>query len=120
MEAIVEYFEALERLISNAPIRVSRGSKISKDTVALEAGRGRGSIKKVRVQFAELISAIELAAAKQKLQDENYGQSSSDDASTYRNLYEGALVREVSLLVEISELRRELAKASSASIKVIK
>lgn len=120
MEAIVEYFEALERLISNTPMRVSRGSNISKDTVSLEAGRGRGTIKKGRVQFAELITAIESAAAKQKLQDENYDQPSGGDARTYRDLYEDALVREVSLLVEISELRRELAKASSASIKVIK
>jgi hypothetical protein len=42
-----ECFQALERLIKNRPINVPMNSKINKDTVALEAGRKRGSIKKV-------------------------------------------------------------------------
>lgn len=46
-ETLEEYFDALERLKSNQPINVPKNSKINNDTVALEAGRKRGSIKKV-------------------------------------------------------------------------
>jgi hypothetical protein len=52
-----KYFAALERL-------KARGEPISNDAVALEAGSGRGSIKKSRPAYAELIAAID-AAAKQ-------------------------------------------------------
>jgi hypothetical protein len=119
MEPIDEYFNALSRLIADTPLRVCRGSRISKDTVALEAGRGRGSIKKSRAQFTELIVAIE-AATKQKKVEERGGELASEMAKKYRELYENALVREVSLLIENFELRRELAKANSAFIKSIK
>ena len=37
-----EYFDALDRLKSNNPTNVPKGSKINNDTVALEAGRKRG------------------------------------------------------------------------------
>jgi ribosomal protein S10 len=51
MKSIEEYFLALERIKNNKPIRIQKGSRINKDTVALEAGRERGSIKKSREQF---------------------------------------------------------------------
>ena len=53
-----EYWHALERLSQGNPTRVPKNSQINKDTVALEAGRQRGSIKKSRDSFAELIKAI--------------------------------------------------------------
>ena len=56
-----EYWEALERLKAGCPSRVPLGSSINKDTVALEAGRKRGSIKKSRSSFGELIAAIDAA-----------------------------------------------------------
>ncbi len=119
MESMAEYFEALDRLIKNTPLRLARGSKISKDAVALEAGRGRGSIKKSRPQFLELIDAIEKAASKQKT------VAASDDdlrelVNQYRDLYEAALVREVSLLTELTQCRADLIKAKSASLKRVK
>ena len=61
-DTLQEYFDALDRLKSNNPTNVPKGSKINNDTVALEAGRKRGSIKKSREIFAELIEAINNAS----------------------------------------------------------
>ena len=60
MSALNDYYAALERLKANKPMVLPKGSAINNDTVALEAGRKRGSIKKSR--HAALIEAIELAA----------------------------------------------------------
>lgn len=60
MSALDEYYAALERLKANKPNVLAKGFAINNDTVALEAGRKRGSIKKSR--HAALIEAIELAA----------------------------------------------------------
>lgn len=48
MSALNEYYAALERLKVNKPTIITKGSAINNDTVALEAGRKRGSIKKSR------------------------------------------------------------------------
>lgn len=119
MDVMAEYHDALERLINNSPIRVPRGSKISKDTVALEAGRGRGTIKKSRPQFFDLIDAIERAVAKQNSVSEDK-IAMRDEVRIYRELYEAALVREVSLLVELTNVRAELVKAKAKVIKAVK
>ena len=60
MSASNDYYAALERLKANKPTILPKGSAINNDTVALEAGRKRGSIKKSR--HAALVEAIELAA----------------------------------------------------------
>ena len=60
MSALNEYYAALERLKANKSTVLPKGSAINNDTVALEAGRKRGSIKKSR--HAALVEAIELAA----------------------------------------------------------
>jgi len=60
MSAVNEYYAALERLKANKPTVLPKGSAINNDTVALEAGRKRGSIKKSR--HAALVEAIEQAA----------------------------------------------------------
>ena len=60
--AVKEYFAALERLKQNKPERVEKGSEINKDTVALEAGRKRGSIRN-RPGFERLIEAIATASS---------------------------------------------------------
>ena len=58
---VKEYFAALERLKQNKPERLEKGSEINKDTVALEAGRKRGSIRN-RPGFERLIEAIATAS----------------------------------------------------------
>jgi hypothetical protein len=64
-QAIDDYFAALERLKSGRPIIVPKGTRITNDAVALEAGRGKGTIKKSRPVFAKLIAAVEEAAKEQ-------------------------------------------------------
>ena len=45
MSALNDYYAALERLKANKPIVLPKGSAINNDTVAMEAGRKRGSTK---------------------------------------------------------------------------
>ena len=45
-KALLNLNEALNRLVSNTPIRVPKDSKINNDTVALEAGLKRGAVKR--------------------------------------------------------------------------
>lgn len=63
-KALINLNEALNRLISNTPIRVPKGSKINNDTVALEAGLKRGAVKRSRPELAELLDNIKEAEAK--------------------------------------------------------
>lgn len=63
-KALINLNEALNRLISNTPIRVPKGSKINNDTVALEAGLKRGAVKRSRPELAELLDDIQEAEAK--------------------------------------------------------
>jgi len=71
---VKEYFAALERLKQNKPERLAKGSEINKDTVALEAGRKRGSIRN-RPGFEALIESIATAsseprtASRKRIQD---------------------------------------------------
>jgi len=109
---VVEYFNALERLVAGKPTRVPKGTKITNDAVALEAGRGKGSIKKSRPVFASLIEAIDQAAAKQATganQDKERLDKAKTSAADYRQQLEAALAREVSLLKELYEVRKQLA-----------
>ncbi|MEL0642375.1 hypothetical protein V6260_17385 [Pseudoalteromonas aliena] len=61
MSSLLEYFEALERLKNGSPTNVPRGTKITNDSVALEAGRKKGSVKRSRPVFKALIEEIEQA-----------------------------------------------------------
>ena len=114
MSALNDYYAALERLKANKPEVLPKGSAINNDTVALEAGRKRGTIKKSR--HAALIEAIEQAA-------QQVGQNALSPAqrieqaktktkavkSAYEQLeedYEKLLEKYNSLLLENFELRR--------------
>lgn len=118
--SLIEYFEALDRLKKNRPLNVPKGTKITNDAVALEAGRGKGSIKKSRVVFAELIAAIKQAAAgHEKKPDSDLKEKlcrSKNEADRYRRLYEEGLARELSLIHELHELKQELRKLTSAKV----
>lgn len=101
-----KYHAALKRL-------VDRGDPISNDAVALEAGSGRGSIKKSRSAYTSLIADIE-AAEKKRLEQ----RSAADpvpalqvrvDLLTRR--LDQSLERELSLLNEVYSLREELRQA---------
>jgi len=116
MNTIQEYYDALKRLIENKPINVPIGTKITNDAVSLEAGRKKGTIKKSRPQFAELIAEIAIASKKQKapIQDckaqiEKYKTKYNEQ----RVLYEQALNRELMYLERINELEKRLPENNS-------
>ena len=116
-----DYYNALERLKTNKPEILSKGSyKINQDTVALEAGRGRGAIKPSRIQFEELIDAIEGVAEiynnkdldklnKAKALAERY-KSERDE---FRDKYYAALNREMMLVRRVSDLEKHVNQLES-------
>jgi hypothetical protein len=110
---LTEYFEALERLIKNRPVNVPKGSKITNDNVSMEAGRKKGTIKKSRPIFKELIDAIDAAAAAQA-QPLDSTKAALDaakaDAARYRTLWEEAMSREVSLVKQLWEEQKQWSK----------
>lgn len=118
-----EYLEALERLKSNQSTRVPKGTKITNDAVALEAGRGKGSIKKSRPVFHDLIEAIERAAEEQLsrvLAPKEKLDKAKKMALQYREELEAALVREVSLLRELYAAKKQLAELTGGKVLPIR
>ena len=107
--ALTDYFEALERLKTGVPRVVPQGTRITNDAVSLEAGRGKGTIKKSRPVFADLIKAIEEATVVRQ-----------EAAEKYRALWEEALAREASLLVELYEARKIVTKFTGGSVLPIR
>ncbi|KGG86580.1 hypothetical protein [Comamonas thiooxydans] len=97
-----KYFEALDRLRA-------RGMPINNDTVAIEAGSGRGSIKKSRLGHADLISAIEKSAQEQKREKllPDPIKSLQDQLKALKSLLDNSLERELCLLDEVYKLRDE-------------
>ena len=114
MSALNDYYAALERLKANKPIILPKGSAINNDTVALEAGRKRGSIKKSR--HAALIEAIEqavqatgqnvLSPAQQIEQAKTKTKAVKSDYEQLKEDYEKLLEKCNSLLLENFELRQ--------------
>lgn len=114
-----EYYAALQRLQNGEPINVPIGTKITNDAVSLEAGRGKGSIKKSRALFADLIGAIQEAARLERDPEHNPKEKvarSQARGDYYRLLYEAALARELSLLKELYELKKQLSKLTGGKV----
>lgn len=115
MSVLHEYYAALARLKANKPTVLAKDSAINNDTVALEAGRKRGSIKKSR--HAMLIEAIELAAqqagqnilspTQQIEQAKNRTKAAKSDYEQLQENYEKLLEKCNSLLLENFELRQK-------------
>lgn len=99
-------FESLDRLLKGKPRIISHPYKINKDTVALEAGLKRGSIKKSRESHREIILAIE------KAQEDGISLTPSkkaigrakEEAKTYKQKYHASVNRELLLHRRIREL----------------
>jgi hypothetical protein len=112
-----EYFEALERLTKGRPVNVPKGSKITNDSVSLEAGRKKGTIKKSRPIFKELIDSIDTAASAQS-QPLDLTKAALDaakaEAARYRTLWEEAMSREVSLVKQLWEEQKQWVKEKAA------
>lgn len=117
-EFLGEYFEALERLKLGKPLHVPVDTKISNDSVALEAGRSKGAIKKSRSIFADLIVAIEVAAKEKKILpiEQRKVLKLQDEVNTLRKDLERALGREMSLLYENYQLKKQLNTLNGVNV----
>lgn len=116
-DILKDYFEALERLKMGKPVNVLKGTKITNDSVSLEAGRKKGTIKKSRPIFSELIEAIDaVAKADAKPRDEMRERlgGAKAEAARYRALWEEALAREVSLVKQLWDERKAWDKERAA------
>ena len=65
-KTLKKFYDALQRLIDGKPKVITGVYSINNDTVALEAGRKRGAIKKSRPELAELLEDIVKAEACRK------------------------------------------------------
>lgn len=110
--ALKDYYAALERL-------KQRKARINNDAVAVEAGRKKGSIKKSRSQFADLIVAIDEASQSVSRATNATAERLNRVTQTSQELQDrldAALVRELSLLQEVFELRKELAQLRGGNV----
>lgn len=128
-EALDLYYQALSRLQEGTSIVLPPGSKISNDAVSLEAGRKKGSIKKSRPGFAELIRAIQKAqgnqrapAAKIRGEDVQVGALQIDvgrepeaHEGKYRMMYDALLTERAAVLLEAFK-QREAIKSLRATV----
>jgi hypothetical protein len=116
MNTLDDYYKALRRLVNNTPINVPKNTKINNDTVALEAGRKRGSIKKSREIFSDLISEIEKISQNDKNEDKellNKLIKYKNKALEYKELYEESLNRELMLIERIKELEIKIENTNN-------
>jgi hypothetical protein len=116
-DILKEYFAALGRLKEGEPVNVPKGTRITNDSVSLEAGRKKGTIKKSRPIFSDLIEAIDMeGGGESKPRDEIRERLSEARAEVarYRILWEEALAREVSLVKQLWDERDVWAKERAA------
>ncbi|MGU7811663.1 hypothetical protein [Burkholderia sp. AW49-1] len=110
---MTDYYAALERL------KKRKNARINNDTVAIEAGRKKGCIKKSRPQFAKLIEAIDAAnavAERPKLELTDHLNRAKSDAKDLRAQLDESLARELALLQQVFNLRKELAALRGGSV----
>ncbi|MDD2037902.1 hypothetical protein NP572_15960 [Pseudomonas putida] len=123
MSADDDYLAALDRLERDEPQILPKGTLISNDTTALEAGRKRGSIKRLR--HPELCRKIDEAAERQRtsvdvikvssVEGVKKSKSTGDDKALkeqYKTLerdYKIALQRNISLVYEVFTLKKKIA-----------
>lgn len=118
------FWQALDRMVTGSPYIVPPGTKISFDTVCIEAGRGRGSLKATRPQDKEIRSAILLAAQQQQLPHvpkskamlKKQAKSERENTKHYKQLNQQILARELMLLRRIDELEREIDRLQGLRI----
>lgn len=89
----------------------------------MEAGRKKGSIKKSREQFRDLIVAIEAAsvaqANPQQIQVQRLNKV-KQDAKSLQTQLDDALARELSLLTELFDMKKKLAQLTGEKVLPIR
>lgn len=123
--SIIDYFDALERIVQGRPRRIPQNSPITNDNVSLEAGRGKGAIKKCRPEFESLINAIQEAKSKSSAPSSNnkYKEKISyltQELKQLRTLYQQSVAREILLHDRLVELEKSLLNISSNKIVSIR
>ena len=120
---LTDYRTALNRLIDGQPNIVPKGTKITRDAVSLEAGRGKGTIKKSRAVFTDLIAEIAAAAAKQSEPARGTQERTTRlklQVNDLRSQLDAALSREMSLVYELFEAKNTLAKLTKSKVVPIR
>ncbi|MBH0090855.1 hypothetical protein [Pseudoalteromonas sp. NSLLW218] len=118
------YFEALNRLLDKKPEIIDDLSyKINLDTVAIEAGRKRGSIKSGRKSFQILISEIERAAV--IYEEKNKKKPSSPEKyrmkyTVLKKKYDDCLNREAILIEKLFLLESKVKVLGNKNIHKIR
>lgn len=115
-----ELYDALLRLVNNTPVRVPKGTKISRRTVLLEAGKDPSLIRSDREIYEHLIADIEHYAALQKEKSaKKNGQVAElkariaklrSEAERFEDLWKAALARELFLLEQLDEYEQRWKK----------
>lgn len=114
------YYDALDRLSRNRPEIVVRGSLITFDNVALEAGKSKGAIKANRAVYRKLRNDILLAKEAQnspQVAVEYRLNSLKAEVYKYKQLYEEAIKREISLYRQLSDMKDRLIAENEAKDK---
>ncbi|MFJ4153915.1 hypothetical protein ACIPZF_03770 [Pseudomonas sp. NPDC089752] len=118
-DGIFQLFEALMRIVQGRPIRVPTGTAITLKSVALEAGKSPGIIKKQRPVYAELIKEIKRCAAEQKERGNpkklvnEATRRWKEEAERSKNLYHQSLARELMLLHQLDEAEHLLRNSEN-------
>ncbi|HHP0278273.1 MULTISPECIES: hypothetical protein [Acinetobacter calcoaceticus/baumannii complex] len=127
-----EYYSALDRLIKDEPINLEKGTKINFDTVALEAGRGRGAIKGDSEEIRNLKLKIhEAQALRKKKNTSKVNTNENKDwkakyfelKAKYENLAREQKVQAeqlVSVIFELAETKKELTGTTKNNSNLIK
>lgn len=128
MSYLDDYYQAVDRMLQAKNKITKIGTKITQSSVAIEAGRTPGSIKKSREVYHDLIEHINSAQVKQLLIGESNENAVATIASTsviglrdklknekkkteeFRLKYEAALARELMLVHRVYKLEGELVK----------
>ena len=111
-ETLQVYYDALDRL-------KKQKARINNDTVAIEAGRKKGSIKKSRPQFSALIAAIDAAAVElAEIRNEPAERlaRTKDEKKRLEQRLDESLEREICLVRELFALRQENTQLKSGKV----
>ncbi|MDH4564249.1 hypothetical protein [Pseudomonas sp. BN411] len=117
------YYAALNRLVAGKSMIVPKGSRITLNAVALEAGKTAGSIKKSRPIFDALIREIHIRAKQQaeqsapgalKVRQANQkAEKARASAESFEDKYKAALARELMLLRAWDKAQQHLRKTNN-------
>jgi len=126
-DSIKVYWDALSRMEEGIPLIVSPDAEINYDTVALEAGRSRGSLKASRPQHANIRDAIERAAKRvndarsagvpvSKAELKRKIKAERERAESFKALSDQILAREIMLLRHVAKLEKEIDRLEGLRI----